>query len=228
MVVAIDGPSGVGKSTVSRALAAALGVAYLDTGSYYRAATHIALRSGAEPADETAVVAALSAADLTVVDGVLWLDGSDIAPSLRGPEVTAAVSVVAAHPLVRHRVVEMQRQWVAAQGGTAVVEGRDIGTVVFPDAAVKVFLTADVATRAARRSRDAEASGASVEQLREEMKQRDGADSRRAMSPLRPADDAVTIDTGSLTVAQVVGQILDLVGEVSSRQSSVASQKPKD
>ncbi len=214
MVVAIDGPSGVGKSTVSRALASALGVAYLDTGSYYRAATHIALLDGADPADEAAVLSALRAASLSVVDGVLWLDEVDITPSLRGPDVTAAVSIVAAHPLVRLLVVDMQRQWVADQGGAAVVEGRDIGTVVFPDAAVKVFLTADASTRADRRSGDAEASGADVEQLRDEMEQRDAADSTRTASPLRPADDAVTIDTGSLTVAEVVSRILDLVGKV--------------
>lgn len=214
MVVAIDGPSGVGKSTVSRALAAALGVAYLDTGSYYRAATHVALVGGADASDEAAVVAALQAADLSVVDGVLWLDGGDITPSLRGPDVTGAVSLVAAHPLVRREVVEMQRHWVASQGGSAVVEGRDIGTVVFPDATVKVFLTAGVSTRAARRARDDEASGATVEQLSAEMEQRDAADSTRSTSPLKPAEDAVTIDTSSLTVAQVVARILDLVGKV--------------
>jgi len=214
VVVAIDGPSGVGKSTVSRALAAALGVSYLDTGSYYRAATHIALTDGVDPSDEAGIVAALAAANLSVVDGVLWLDGGDIAPSLRGPDVTAAVSLVAAHPLVRSKVVEMQRQWVAAQGDSAVVEGRDIGTVVFPNAAVKIFLTAGSSTRAARRAGDDEASGASVEQLLAEMEQRDTADSTRSTSPLKPADDAVTIDTSSLTVAQVVRQILDLVGKV--------------
>ncbi len=214
MVVAIDGPSSVGKSTVSRSVAAALGVAYLDTGSYYRAATHIALRDNADPADENAVLSCLEAADLTVVDGVVWLDGGDFTSSLRGPAVTAAVSIVAAHPLVRRRVVELQRQWVAGEGGSAVVEGRDIGTVVFPDAAVKVFLTADSATRAIRRSRDAEASGAGVEQLRAEMEERDTADSTREASPLRPADDAVTIDTGALSMAEVIRQILDLVGTV--------------
>ena len=213
MVITIDGPSGVGKSTVSRALATALGVPYLDTGSYYRAATHVAIQSGADPSDQSAVLEALSDAKLAVVDGVLWLDERDIADSLRSPQVTAAVSTVAAHPLVRSRIVDMQRRWVADEGGSAVVEGRDIGTVVFPNVEVKVFLTADGATRAARRSRDAEVSGTSVEQIRTDMERRDAADSTRIISPLRPAEDAVTIDTSSLTVAQTVKQILDLVGK---------------
>jgi len=213
VVIAIDGPSGVGKSTVSRALAAALGVSYLDTGSYYRAATYAALQGGADPSDESAVLDALNDADLVVVDGVLWLDGRDISDRLRSPPVTASVSTVAAHPLVRRLIVDMQRQWVADEGGSAVVEGRDIGTVVFPNAQVKVFLTANAATRVARRSGDAEVSGASVEQLRTDMERRDTADSTRITSPLRPADDAVTIDTSSLTVAQTVRQILDLVGK---------------
>lgn len=213
MVITIDGPSGVGKSTVSRALAAALGVPYLDTGSYYRAATHVAIQAGADPSAQSAVLEALGDAKLAVVDGVLRLDGLDIADSLRSPQVTAAVSTVAAHPLVRSRIVDMQRRWVADEGGSAVVEGRDIGTVVFPNAEVKVFLTADTATRAARRSRDAEVSGTSVEQIRTDMERRDAADSTRIASPLRPAEDAVTIDTSSLTVAQTVMQILDLVGK---------------
>ncbi|MEE8497206.1 MAG: (d)CMP kinase [Acidimicrobiia bacterium] len=212
MVIAIDGPSGVGKSTVSRALAAALGLSYLDTGSYYRAATYVTLQSEADPSDQSAVLDALSSAKLAVVDGVLWLDGRNVADILRSPQVTAAVSIVAAHPLVRSLIVDMQRQWVADAGGSAVVEGRDIGTVVFPDAEVKVFLTADTTTRVARRSGDAEVSGATVEQLRTEMERRDTADSTRTASPLRPADDAVTIDTSSLTVAQTVKQILNLVG----------------
>ena len=214
MVVAIDGPSGVGKSTVARAVAAALGVPYLDTGSYYRAATYLALRGAADPQDEQAILEALEIAELTVVDGVLWLDGIDVGESLRGPAVTAAVSIVAAHPAVRRQVVDLQRNWVDDQGGAVVVEGRDIGTVVFPEAAVKVFLIADAATRAERRSADLEASGTSVDQLRQEMDQRDAADSTRATSPLRAADDAETIDTSHMTIAQVVGKILDLVGTV--------------
>lgn len=214
MVVAIDGPSGVGKSTVARAVAAALGVAYLDTGSYYRAATHVALIAGADTGDEDAVLEALGAAHLEVVDGVLHLAQADISAELRGPDVTASVSTVAAHPGVRRAIVAMQRSWVEDRGGSAVVEGRDIGTIVFPDAAVKVFLTADPAVRAARRAGDDEASGTSVDELRAGMELRDRADSARAASPLRAAADAVTIDTSDLGVAEVVAKILDLVGAV--------------
>ncbi len=214
MVVAIDGPSGVGKSTVSRGVAASLGFAYLDTGSYYRAVTHVALTAGIDPTDEAAVLHALHAAEFDVVDGVLRLHDNDISQSLRGAAVTAAVSVIAAHPAVRRQVVAMQRRWAENQNGKAVVEGRDIGTVVFPDAPIKVFLTADARTRAQRRAADAEAEGASVEQVQAEMDRRDAADSTRSTSPLRPAEDAVEIDTTDLTVAEVIRQILDLFGAV--------------
>lgn len=214
MVVAIDGPSGVGKSTVARAVAAALDVPYLDTGSYYRAVTHVALRSGVDPGDESGVLEAIDAAAFQVVDGVLTLDGADIAAEIRGPAVTAAVSTVAAHPGVRRAVVDMQRDWATRQGGNAVVEGRDIGTVVFPDAAVKVFLTADPIVRARRRAGDPEATGLSVEQIAAEMRRRDVADSSRETSPLRPAEDSIEIDTSELGIAEVVERVLDLVGAV--------------
>ena len=134
MVIAIDGPSGVGKSTVSRGVAAALGMAYLDTGSYYRAVTHVALTAGVDPADEQGILDAARDAPFAVVDGALSLDGSDISAAIRSPEVTAAVSAVAAHPRVRETVVQMQRDWATQHDGRAVIEGRDIGTVVFPDA----------------------------------------------------------------------------------------------
>lgn len=214
MVIAIDGPSGVGKSTVSRALAAALGLAYLDTGSYYRAVTHVALEAGVEPEDEPGILQAISAADFSVVDGALTLGGADISTALRGPDVTAAVSTVAAHPAVREAVVEMQRAWAQQRGDAAVVEGRDIGTVVFPDAPVKVFLTADTLTRARRRAGDPESDGTSIEQLVADIERRDAADSSRPTSPLRPACDAIVIDTSDLSVDQVVDRIRRLVEAV--------------
>jgi cytidylate kinase len=217
VVVAIDGPSGVGKSTVARAVAAALGLPYLDTGSYYRAVTLVALRTGADPTDEDGILDAIAGADFEVVDGALSLDHRDIAAEIRGPDVTAAVSAVAAHPRVRTAVVQMQRDWAADHGDGAVVEGRDIGTAVFPHAPVKVYLTADPIVRAQRRAGDAEAAGKSVEELADEMRRRDAADSSRVASPLRPAEDAVTIDTSRLSVAQVVERILDLVGAVDLR-----------
>ena len=211
MVVAIDGPSGVGKSTVSRAVAAALGVPHLDTGAYYRLATLVTLRSGGNPADPAAVLRVLDGIDIDFAGGRLRVDGSDVSAELRSPEVTAAVSVVAAHTEVRAAVVELQRDWVARHGGDAVVEGRDIGTVVFPEAPIKVFLTADPDVRARRRAADPEAEGHTVEGILEQIARRDQADSSRETSPLRAADDAVTIDTSELSIADVVRQILDLV-----------------
>lgn len=214
MVVAIDGPSGVGKTTVSRAVASALGLPYLDTGAYYRMATLVALRRGADPTSADAVLAAIADTDIDFIEGRLLLASEDVTTALRGEDVTTAVSVVAAHRRVREVIVDLQRSWVAHNGGSAVVEGRDIGTVVFPDAEVKVFLTAHPATRAHRRAGDEEVSGRDLEDIAAGLRARDAADSNREASPLRPADDAVTIDTTDLTVAEVVGRILDLVGAV--------------
>jgi CMP/dCMP kinase len=214
VVVAIDGPSGVGKTTVSKAVAGALGLPYLDTGAYYRMATLVTLRDGAEPASDEDVLAALAGSDIDFVEGRLLLAGEDVTAALRAEDVTSAVSVVAAHPRVREVIVDMQRAWVEHNGGSAVVEGRDIGTVVFPDAPVKVFLNADPETRARRRAGDDEASGRDLTEVAAGLRARDAADSTREASPLRPADDAVTIDTTDLSVAQVVGRILDLVGTV--------------
>ena len=215
VVVAIDGPSGAGKSTVARAVAAALGVPHLDTGAYYRMATLISLQAGVDPGDAAGTLRALQGIEIDFTPrGNPTLGGVDVAERLRAPDVTATVSVVSAHPEVRAAVVEMQRHWVDQHGGNAVVEGRDIGTVVFPAAEVKVFLTADVVVRARRRAGDAEAAGTEVELLIDQMTRRDHLDSSRAASPLRPADDAVVIDTSGLDVADVVARILDLVGSV--------------
>jgi len=214
MVVAIDGPAGVGKSTVSRAVAQALGVAYLDTGAYYRMATLIAIGDGVAADDASGILRALGRVRVDFVEGRLLLDGRDVSARLRGADVTDAVSVVAALPDVREAVVSLQREWVSRHDGAAVVEGRDIGTVVFPDAAVKVFLTADADERARRRAQDQESAGASVEVLIDRLATRDAADSSRETSPLRPADDAISIDTTHLAVAEVVKRILDLVGRV--------------
>lgn len=214
MVIAIDGPSGVGKSTVARAVADAVGLPYLDTGSYYRMTTLITLRAGADPGDGDAVLRALEDASIDFVDGRLVLEGEDVSADLRGDEVTAAVSAASAHRHVREVIVDMQRRWVTRHGGSAVVEGRDIGTVVFPDAPVKIFLTADPETRARRRARDPESSGRSVEEIARRMSERDAADQGRSTSPLRPAADAVIIDTTEMTIAEVVGRVLGVVGRV--------------
>ena len=217
MVIAIDGPGGVGKSTVTRRLATVLGVDFLDTGATYRAATVAALEANVDLADEAAVLEAVTSREIAYEDGDILLDGRSIADETRSEAVTQAVSPVSALPSVREHVVQIQRDWVASRGGDAVVEGRDIGTVVFPDAPVKAFLTADAAVRAARRAGDAEAADLDVSEIVADLNRRDHADSTRKTSPLRPADDAVEIDTSSMDVEQVVASILDLVATAQSR-----------
>lgn len=213
MVVAVDGLAGAGKSTVARAVAAALGCPYLDTGAFYRAVTLAVVRAGADAASEQAVLQVTAAACLDYAAGAMLLDGEDVSEAVRTPEVGALVSAVSAFPEVRRLVVERQRDWVEEHGGRVVVEGRDIGTVVFPEAAVKVFLTASAAARARRRVADAEAAGQTLQDVEDHLRARDHADSTRAASPLRSAADAVTIDTTDLTVAQVVAVILGLIAE---------------
>ncbi|CAN5271777.1 (d)CMP kinase [soil metagenome] len=203
MVVAIDGPGGAGKSTVAGRSAELLGLPHLDTGATYRAATVAALRWGADPGDPDAVFAAVAASDIRYEGGQVWLDGEDITAATRSSEVAGAVSAVAAHPEVRRIIVDLQREWVGEHGGEAVVEGRDIGTVVFPGAAVKVFLTARPEIRAARRA----------DEDPEALERRDRFDSSREASPLRAAEDALVIDTSDLSIEDVVATVVGLVLE---------------
>lgn len=214
MVIAIDGPGGVGKSTVSRSVADRLGVPYLDTGSTYRAATLAVLQSDIGVEDETAILRVLDERSIGYGTSGVTIDGLPVARETRSPDVTGAVSAVSAHPEVRARIVAIQRTWVDAHGGSAVVEGRDIGTVVFPKAEVKVFLTARPEIRAARRAGDSEAAGASVAAIKADLDRRDRADASRAASPMRPADDAVTIDTSERSIEEVVDAVLELVDEI--------------
>ncbi len=213
MVIAIDGPGGVGKSTVSRAVARKLGIAYLDTGATYRAATLIALRSGVHLNDANALVEEISRHAIGYREGSILLDGVPVDSAIRSDEVTRAVSEVSAHPGVREHVVGIQRAWVDDHGGDAVVEGRDIGTVVFPDAEVKVFLTARPEIRAHRRSLDSETEGAAIDEVAAALAARDTADSTRQASPMRQAHDAAGIDTSDRTISEVVEMILALVEE---------------
>jgi CMP/dCMP kinase len=208
-IVAVDGPSGSGKSTVARGVARALGFEVLDTGAMYRAVTLAALEAGVSLGDEEACAKLAQASTIDVTRGVTTLDGRDVSAEIRGPEVTAAVSLVSAHPAVRRVLVDRQRAWADQHGG-GVVEGRDIGTVVFPDAAVKVFLTASDDERARRRHRDeaAAAREVEVEAVREALRTRDHIDSSRIVSPLRAADDAVVIDTTGRGVDDVVAEIV--------------------
>jgi cytidylate kinase len=211
VVVAIDGPSGVGKSTVSRSVADALGIAYLDTGSTYRAATLAVLNAGVDVDNEEAVLDVVLAHTIDYGSTGVLLDGASVGDEIRTERVTSRVSVVSAHPRVRSEIVEVQRRWVNNHGGTAVVEGRDIGTVVFPDTPNKIYLTARPEVRAARRAGDNEAQDATVAQIAASLRARDAADSSRAASPLRPATDATIIDTSDIGIDEVVAAILETV-----------------
>jgi cytidylate kinase len=209
VIVAIDGPGGAGKSTVSRQLAKRLGWNHLDTGAFYRAATLAALRQGVDPADEESVVKAVADRHFDQQRGRMFLDGEDVSSAIRTQEVTAAVSAVAAHPGVRRHLVREQRKWVEGQGANTVVEGRDIGSVVFPDAKLKVWLMASPTERARRRARE---TGVDLGEVEADLARRDRADSGRAVSPQRPAADAVHLDTTGLSVETVVERILALLG----------------
>lgn len=215
-VVAIDGPGGSGKSTVSRAVAARLGLDVLDTGAMYRAVTLAVLRRGVDPSEAADAAAVAEEAEVVIDEheGVR-VDGVDATAEIRGPEVTQAVSAVSAHSGVREALVGRQRAWIESRGGSGVVEGRDIGTVVFPDAAVKVFLTADEGVRAARRQADERSAARDVDTdaVRRDLARRDRLDSERPTAPLRPADDAVIIDTSDLSVDDVVDRIEKLAEE---------------
>lgn len=219
MVIAIDGPAGAGKSTVARAVARRLGLRYLDTGAMYRAVTLWALRNGVSLTDERAV----SAAARRVVDRLdlalapdhpaVRLDGVDVTDAVRGPEVTQAVSAVSAVPEVRSVLVGRQRELIG--DGGIVVEGRDIGTTVWPTAAVKIFLTADSRVRAARRHADTVAARGTtdVDDVHDDLRRRDQLDQTRAASPLTAAADAVVLDSTDLDVDAVLDRILSLVAE---------------
>lgn len=217
MVVAIDGPGGVGKSTVARSVASARGLGYLDTGATYRAAALAALQSGVDLDDAAAVTEVVAAATIEYANGAVSLDGVNVSAEIRSGAVTAASSKVAAIPAVRAIVVAMQRSWVDDHGDDAVVEGRDIGTVVFPDAPLKVFLTARPEIRAARRAGDLEAAGSAVTEIQAALERRDHADSTRATSPLRPADDAVVVDTSDMTLEAVIAEVLEAVDLAADR-----------
>lgn len=206
-VVAIDGPAGAGKSTVARALAHRLGMEYLDTGAMYRGVTYAALRRHV-PVDATEAVAALARdLPLVVTEQGVWVDGEDATAAIRSGEVTALVSTVAANPGVRAELRRRQRVWGVDRGG-GVIEGRDIGSVVFPDAVLKVYLTASARTRAERRVAE---SGGDVDQIEQAIAERDRRDSTRTDSPLVRADGSVVIDTTARTVDEVVDELVALV-----------------
>ena len=208
-VIAIDGPAGSGKSTVARALAARLRLEYLDTGAMYRSVAFAALQRGIDPADDETI--GKMARDVAIdvgPDGVI-VDGTDATSAIRGLEVSQAVSVVAANPAVRAEMVRRQRAWVAARDG-GVLEGRDIGTVVFPDAELKVYLTADPEVRAQRRSK--EAVDLDYDTVAADLARRDAVDQSREVSPLTEAEDAFLLDTTGLTVEEIIDVIAARIG----------------
>jgi len=208
-VIAIDGPAGAGKSTIARALAARLGLQYLDTGAMYRAVTVAAARRGIEPSDVDRVALLAREVDIEVVDGRVSVDGIDATDAIRSAETTAAVSAVAANSGVRAELRARQREWAVERGG-GVVEGRDIGSVVFPDADLKLFLTASPRTRAERRVAE---SGGDVDEIERAIARRDHLDSTRDDSPLTEASGSVVVDTTGLGIDEVLERIIGLMEE---------------
>ena len=219
MIVAIDGPAASGKSTVARALARRLGMGYLDTGAMYRSIAWLAIKRGVPLEDDAALTALAEASPVTLTGepgsglSVVFVDGVDVSTAIRTPEIDSAVSAVARVPALRRIMVDAQRE--AATGADYVVEGRDIGTVVFPDADVKAFITASAEERARRRAADERAAGLmpSVDDTLTRLQARDHKDSSREASPLMTADDAFLIDTTGMSVEQVVDTIVELVEE---------------
>ena len=216
LVIAIDGPAGTGKSSVARGLATALDARYLDTGAMYRIVTLSVLRAGIALENTAEIAAAVDTVDLAVgsdpAEDRSYLAGEDVSAEIRGDAVTKAVSAVSAVPEVRARLVALQRE-LASAPGNVVVEGRDIGSVVLPDADVKIFLTASAEVRARRRNDQNVASGLpdDYEAVLADVKRRDHLDSTRAVSPLRAADDAIVVDTSDMNQSEVVTHLTGLV-----------------
>jgi len=211
LIVAIDGPSGSGKSSVSKGVARSLGLNYLDTGSMYRALTWLVQNRGVDVNDSDAIIALISQADVVPstdpANPGITVDGIDVSDPIRGDDVTRGVSIVSAVPEVRHQMVDLQRAIAAGSQHGIVVEGRDIGGVVLPHANVKIFLTADAQARALRRAAE---SGASVDATKEQLLNRDQADSTRVASPLEIADGAIEVDTTHMSLDEVISHIVSL------------------
>lgn len=220
-VIAIDGPVGAGKSTMARRLARALGLVHIDSGAMYRAMGWKGLREGLDLTDPAALAGLAASTEIRVIPGSpafrILVDGRDVTESLRTPAVDQAASRVSTSPAVRERLVALQRA-MARQGGV-VMDGRDIGTVVFPQADVKFFLEADLEVRAARRWQELRQAGAPLDEaaVRTEVAERDARDSGREVSPLRPAADAVRLDTSRLDPAEV---LVAMLAEVARREHS--------
>lgn len=223
IIIAIDGPAGSGKSTTARLVAQKLGYTYIDTGAMYRALTLKVIESNVDPNDEDSIVklAENTKIELIYENGNLKviLDERDVSDKIRTPEVTSLVSIVSAHPKVRDIMVKKQRE--LGKDGGVVIDGRDIGTVVFPNADLKIFMTADVKERAKRRQKELRSQGfkIEIEKLIKEIEERDELDSNREIAPLKKADDAIEIDTTNLTIEEQVELVLKKAYELINQNS---------
>ena len=217
-IITIDGPAGSGKSTIARLLAQRLGITFLDTGAMYRAVTLAAMRQDVDMADEDQLLNVLNqnAFEFTPQQDTIQvhLNDIDVTDSIRTPEVTANSKFIAAAPKIREKLVEMQRDFATARDGI-VTEGRDQGTIAFPNADVKIFLTASLEERALRRQNQPQlqGGGGQIEQIKEAIDQRDTGDKNRSTGPLVPAEDAITLDTTNMDIEQVVEAVLQIVKE---------------
>jgi CMP/dCMP kinase len=227
LVIAIDGPAGSGKSTVATGVARALGLRRLDTGAMYRALTLKAIRKGVAPDNDQALAEIARRTRFSYRDSQIVLDGQLVGDSIRQPEVSEMVSTVAAHPAVREELVRRQREMIG--NGGVVVEGRDIGTVVCPDADLKVFLTASPDERARRRHQELSDAGVDISysSLKREQTRRDSLDTTREASPLVPASDAVTVDSTGKTAEEVVEEIVGLVNARGRARRPAKKRAPK-
>jgi cytidylate kinase len=228
-VVTIDGPAGAGKSTTARAVAARLGFLYVDTGALYRALA-LKVRNGGISPDDLAAVERCARETQMALSGSpenphVWLDGTEVSEAIRTPEVSELASRLAAQPPVRRRLVEIQR--ALSERGPLVAEGRDLGTVVFPDAEVKIYLDGDLDTRARRRARELEARGIPIafDQVREELERRDDRDSGRTDSPLQVPEGARVVNTSGLTIEQQIAEVLDEVRRHPARPADAARSR---
>ena len=213
-MIAIDGPAGAGKSTVAKLVAEATGLPYLDTGAMYRCVALQSVRTNVDSSDMDAVAAIAESIVIRIDGGQCWLNDVDVSEEIRSSEIASIVSVIAAHSPVRTAMRTQQQRWIQIHGG-GVVEGRDIGTVVFPNADLKIFLTASPHERAIRRVGQ---SGSDLEEVAQNIAERDRIDSERTDSPLRAAEDAIVVDSTGLGIDEVVAEIVDHYEHISGGQ----------